>query len=250
MKGRVYAGSHHLAIDRVRAGGHSSPIAKEADLFLVLGAIRLFLIATFLDTEATIGVTFGNVGHIEGAFDVDIGVVLAHPGKDVLDIEGHDFTQSWDLLLESRHRGVQERLQQGRIQKTEFVGEPVATRKRLLHIKAIRAAWIKHEMEAELDDEQGVLEQEAAQLAGVREAFVLANEEGFDVSALRMSRPSSARTLGLPVVNDGPIKQGKEGAIVFNHGIMLKQSGHHRVVKQIRRGYHSKNSFCWVKWVC
>src|SRR5205807_7019086 len=155
----------------------------------------------------------------------------------------------WDLLLESRHRGVQERLQQGRIQKTEFVGEPVATRKRLLHIKAIRAAWIKHEMEAELDDEQGVLEQEAAQLAGVREAFVLANEEGFDVSALRMSRPSSGRALCLPLFNHGPIKQRKEGAILFNHEIMLKQSGHHRVVKEIRRGYHSKNSFCWVEWV-
>ena len=63
-----------------------------------------------------------------------------------------------------------------------------------MHIKAIRAALIKHEMEAELDDEQGVLEQEAAQLAGVREAFVLANEEGFDVSALRMSsRPRQER---------------------------------------------------------
>ena len=59
-----------------------------------------------------------------------------------------------------------------------------------MDIKAIRAAVIKHEMEAQLDDEQGVLEQEAAQLAGVGEAFILANEEGFEISALEMRRNS------------------------------------------------------------
>ncbi len=135
---------------------------------------------------------------------------------------------------------MQEGLQQARVQQAQFLGEPVATGKRLVEIKAIRAAWIKHEMEAELDDEQGMLEQEAAQLAGVGEAFVLTKEEGFEVGALRMSRASTGRALSLPVVNDRPLKQGKEGAILHNHGIMLKQSGHHRVVKQIRRGYHSK----------
>jgi len=90
---------------------------------------------------------------------------------------------------------VQERLQQARIQQTQFLGEPVATRKRFFYIKAIRAAWIKYEMEAELDDEQGMLEQEAAQLAGVGEAFVLTKEESFDVGALRMSRASTGRAL-------------------------------------------------------
>jgi hypothetical protein len=75
---------------------------------------------------------------------------------DVLHIEGHDFTQSWDLLLESRHRSVEERLQQARIQEAQFLGEPIATRKRLFEIKAIRAASIEHQVEAQLDDEQGM----------------------------------------------------------------------------------------------
>ena len=241
---------HQIAINGIGAGGDPGAIAKEADLFFFRGAVGLLLIAALFDAEAAIGVTFGDVGDIEAAFDVDVGVVLAHPGKDVLDIEGHHFAQSWDFLLESRHRSVQEGLQQAAIQEAQFLGEPVATRKRLFDIKAIRAAWIKHEMEAQLDDEQGVLEQEPAQLAGVREAFVLAKEEGFEVSALRMSGASAGRALGLPVVDHGPIKEGKEGAILLNHGIMLKQSGHHRVVKESRRGYHSKKLLLWVEWVC
>src|SRR5947209_3742770 len=108
IEGQGVLSEHHLAIDGVCAGGHSSPIAKEADLFLFLGAIRLLLIAAFLDAQATIGIAFGNVGHSEGAFDVDIGVVLAHPGKDVLDIEGHHLAQSGDLLHESPDSSMQE----------------------------------------------------------------------------------------------------------------------------------------------
>jgi hypothetical protein len=85
-----------------------------------------------------------------------------------------------------------------------------------------------------------MLEQEPAQLARVREAFVLANEEGFDVSTLWMARASTSRALGLPVVDHGPRKQRKEGAVLLNHRIMVKQSSHHRLVKEIRRGYHHK----------
>ena len=95
-------------------------------------------------------------------------------------------------------------------------------------------------MEAQLDDEQGMLEQETTELCGVAEAFLLADEEGFEVGALGMGGPSASRALSLPVVNDGPIKQGKEGAVFGDQRIMIEQRADHRLVKEIGRGYHSK----------
>jgi len=83
-------------------------------------------------------------------------------------------------------------------------------------------------------------QQEAAQLAGVEEAFVLTDEEGFEVSAFGMGRSPWARTLCLEVLNKGPIKEGKEGAILSNDGIMVKHGAHDRLVKDAGSRYHNK----------
>jgi hypothetical protein len=42
----------------------------------------------------------------------------------MLDIKGDDFAQPRDLFLESANRGVQERLQQGRITCAQFLAQP------------------------------------------------------------------------------------------------------------------------------
>src|SRR5258708_27905338 len=76
IEGQGVLGEHDIPIDRVGGRRHPGAIAEEADLFLFRGAVRLLLVAALLDTEATIGVAFGNVADIEGAFDVDIGIVL------------------------------------------------------------------------------------------------------------------------------------------------------------------------------
>ncbi len=96
IEGQGVLGQHHIAIHGVSAGSDPSAIAKEADLFLFRGAIWLFLVTAFLDAESAVRITFGNVGHGERVFDIDIGVVLAHPGEDVLDIEGHRFAYAWN----------------------------------------------------------------------------------------------------------------------------------------------------------
>jgi hypothetical protein len=36
-----------------------------------------------------------------------------------------------------------------------------------------------------------------------------------------------------------PLEQGKEGAILLHHGIMVEQGGHHRLVKEVRSRYHN-----------
>src|SRR3989442_420313 len=98
-------------------------------------------------------------------------------------------------------------------------------------------------METEFDDEQRMVEQKGAQLRGVDQPFLNAHEKGFEVGRERMTMGAAkGRTVCLPLINKGPIKAGKEGAIVGNEGIDLKQSGHGRLVKTVRRRYHSNNS--------
>jgi hypothetical protein len=91
-------------------------------------------------------------------------------------------------------------------------------------------------------------QEEATQLAGVDEAFVLTDEEGFEVGAFGMGRSPWARTLCLEVLNKGPIKQGKEGAILSDDGIMVKHGGHDGLVKDAGSRYHNKQLLLWVDW--
>src|SRR2546427_12315295 len=88
------------------------------------------------------------------------------------------------------------------------------------------AASIEDEMKAQFDHEQGMFEQKATELAGVDQAFANANQKGFEIGAFRMGRSSTSRTLSLPLLNEGPIQQGKESAVVHHHRVMLKQSSH------------------------
>src|SRR5438128_944126 len=89
IEGQGVLGEHDITIDRVGGSSYPGAVAKEANLFLFFRAVRLLLIAALLDTEAAIGVAFGDITDIEGAFDVDIGVVLAHPGVHMLDVKSH-----------------------------------------------------------------------------------------------------------------------------------------------------------------
>jgi len=81
--------------------------------------------------------------------------------------------------------------------------------------------------------------QKVAQACAVGQAFLDADEKGFEVGRPRMAGPTKARVLGLPVRNSRPIEQGEKGAIVLHERVMVKQSGDGRLVKESRRRYHS-----------
>jgi len=79
-------------------------------------------------------------------------------------------------------------------------------------------------------------EQKATQLTGVAHPFPQAHQQGFDIGAFGMGRPS---TRSLPLLDEGPIQISEEGAIVLHHGINVEQLLQHRLVKEGRRGYHN-----------
>lgn len=154
----------------------------------------------------------------------------------MLHVEGDDFTKSRDLFFEIPHRGSQKCLEQVGIEGAQFLTEPKAARQGLFGIKAIRRVLVKCEMKAQFEDEQRVLEQEATQLAGVDHAFANADEEGFEVDDFGMTMGATiSRAAGLPLLDNGPIKQREESAVLLHNGIMLKQSGESRLVKEKRR---------------
>jgi hypothetical protein len=86
-----------------------------------------------------------------------------------------------------------------------FWRKRTSTSQRALAVKAIGGVGIEFQMKAQLDDQQGMLEQKATQLARVAHPFSNANEKGFEIGACGMGRPSTSGTLGLPLVNERPI---------------------------------------------
>src|SRR5712691_11648714 len=121
---------------------------------------------------------------------------------------------------------MQEGLQQLGIEALQVLAQPVVTGKGLLDIKAIGLRGVQVQAKAQFDHQQRMLEQEATQLTGVAQAFAYTQQKGFEVGAFGMSRSPTRRVLSLPLLNSGPIQQGKEGAIVLDQGIMLEQSRH------------------------
>ena len=120
-----------------------------------------------------------------------------------------------------------------------FWRKRTSTSQRALAVKAIGGVGIEFQMKAQLDDQQGMFEQKATQLARVAHLFPNAYEKGFEIGAFGMGRPSTSRTLGLPLVNERPIQQGEKGAIVLHHGINVEHLLQHRLVKEARREYQT-----------
>src|SRR5258708_28973800 len=90
---------------------------------------------------------------------------------------------------------MQEALEQRGMEAAQLFAQPAQAGHGACHIEAVGLRRIQHKMEAKLDDEQGMLEEEAVQLAGVHEPFALADQKRFEVGTLGMGRPSTRRTL-------------------------------------------------------
>ena len=105
----------------------------------------------------------------------------------MLDIKGHRLAEARDLVLESGHRGLQESLQQIIIEAMQLLAQPGGRGNGLLDIKAIGLGWVQVQAKAQFDDQQGMLHEEAPQLAGVAHAFADAQQKGFEVGALGVS---------------------------------------------------------------
>ena len=137
-------------------------------------------------------------------------------------VEGDHLTQARDLVLQRAHGSLQESLQKRGIAVAQFLAQPELARQRGLDIEAVGSAGIKHQAKAQFDHQQRVAQQKATQLGGVEHAFADADQEGFEVGAFRVGRSSQRRALSLPALDDGPIEQREEGAIIGHQGIMIE----------------------------
>ncbi len=89
----------------------------------------------------------------------------------MLHVEGHGLAQAGDLLEQGLHGGGEQLFEQAVIERALLLGEPAGTGYRALYIKAVGQLHIEHWSEAELQHEQGVLDQEATQLGARGIAF-------------------------------------------------------------------------------
>jgi len=237
IEGLGELGEGHIAIDRISRTGDSRAIAKQALLLLFRGAIGLLLIAALLDAQPRIAVAGGDVAHVEGAFDIDTRIVFAHPGVEVGDIESHRFAQAGDLLAQRLHGGGKEVLQQTVRQFPLLVAQPAITGDGARYIKALRLGDIHMQAKAWFDHQQGMLEQEGAQVGARGKAFAHFDEQGFEVGAQRIRTTTRFRWGRLVVRNDAPVQQAEEGAIVLHDRVVLHHALHRGLVKGQRTCY-------------
>jgi hypothetical protein len=161
----------------------------------------------------------------------------------VFHIEGYDLAQVGDLLLQITYSGMEKSLQQERVKGASFVAEPLLARKGLLTVEAIELGRVGNQMKAQLDDQKLVLEQKASKRRGRDQTFSNADKKGFEVSGFRVSQ---ATTRGLPCfpLRDGtPVKERKKGAILVDQDVLGKKLSDNGLVKTMRFGYHTSNSF-------
>ena len=168
----------------------------------------MLLVGRAFDAQLAVRITGKNLGFVIALFDISTLVVLFDPAIDVLHVEGHNLTESRDLCFEIAHGGMEKRLEQSGIKGAQFLGEPMAARKSFLDVKAIGRCGIQVQVKTQFDDEQGMVPQERAQLSGVDHPFANADEKSLDVGDCRMTMGATIdRTLGLPLLNHGLIKQ-------------------------------------------
>ncbi|HEY1354303.1 MAG TPA: hypothetical protein VGF67_32230 [Ktedonobacteraceae bacterium] len=164
----------------------------------------------------------------------------------MLDIEGDDFPEARDLVLEGVDGASKHVREQSSIKLVELLAEPKAGGQGLLDIEAMRVAGSEDEVKARFDHKQRVFDEKGAQLGRGEEALTDTDEEGFEVGRFGMSGPASERLLALPSLDDGPIEGGEKGAVVFDHVIMFEHGGDGRLVKNARGRYHSEGLLLWV----
>ena len=221
-------------------------IAPNVFLFFFGGAVRLLLIGGAFDPKPALGITRQAFGFVVAFGERDARVVLFDPGINMFHIEGDGLAQTGNFGLQSGHRTGEQVVQEVWIQGMQFLAEPEPTRQTVLRVKAIVQSGIKHQMEAEVDDEQGMVEQKASQLTRVDEAFANADEERFEVGGLGMSRSATRGALLLPALDDGPIHERKESALLLHDGISIEQVEHGGLVKAVRSRYHSRGLLLYV----
>jgi hypothetical protein len=133
---------------------------------------------------------------------------------------------------------VQERLEEHRIESMQLLTEPASAGDAARHIEALGLAGSQREVKAHLDDEQGMLKEEGAQLRHIPLLFTDLDEKRFEIGACRVRTRARHAPAGIVVVDGSPIEQGKELAVAVHEGIMVEQASAGGLVKERRVWYH------------
>ncbi len=237
-------GEHDAAIVSYGRDSYPRPRAPEKFLLFLGRAINLLLVSAAFDPEPTIRVAGESFGFVIALGGVATPIVLFHPSVHVFHVKGNHFPEPWDCCFEIADSGSKQPLQEGRIELTELLTQPLVTRQRRVDIKAIRGSRVQNRAKPQFENQQWVAQEKAAQLGGGEHAFTDANEKGFQLGADRMSRASTRGTLSLPLLDHRPIQKREEGTILGNQRIMIQKRGQNRLVKESGSGYHSRKLLC------
>ena len=246
VEGVGVRGQGHIAIRGVGGGDHTAPVAPDKLLFRARGGLRARgrgtvcapLLAARLDAQAASGVARRLPRRVVAVGDVGRGGVLLHPGVDVLDVDRARFAPTGDLALERPDGPAQQRLAQGVVHRRRPVAQPPVARDRAFHVDTRGLRRRGHGPEADLQHEEGMLDQESTHLGDVLCMRAERDQQRLDVGGRRVrhrARPG-ARRRGRG--DNGPVQMGAEGAVAPHDGIMIPHDIQRALVKRAAVSYH------------
>jgi len=166
-------------------------------------------------------------------FNIGPQVILLDMGIDVGHIESDHFAQTGDVGAQVLDGGHQQSLQHGLLQGTLLFREPASGGHGALHIKAVREVAMEHRPQADLEHEQGILDEEAAQSRTVGVALTELDEQGFEVGGWWMWALAGTSGVKRTLWNHAPIEEGKELTLALDDGIMLEHECQGVLVKRL-----------------
>jgi len=181
--------------------------------------------------------------------DVGFRGVLLHPGVDVLDVDRDRFAPTGDLALERPDGPAQQRLAQGVVHRLLPVAQPTVARDRAFHVDTRGLRRRGHGPEADLQHEEGMLDQESTPLGDVLFMRAELDQHRLDVGGRRVrhrARPG-ARRLGRG--DNGPVQRGAEGAVAPHDGIMIPHDIQRALVWSSAPPWAIMAAGSWVGWV-
>jgi hypothetical protein len=129
IEGLSVLGDDDIALVRGDSGDDARAIAPQVFFAFFGRPIGLFLVRRALDAHATIGVACGLTILAEAVAHRLAGIVLLHPGIEMLHIHGDVFAQARNFLLQRMDATVEQVLQQSVIERLLEVAQPALTTK-------------------------------------------------------------------------------------------------------------------------
>ena len=235
-------GQDHVAAGGVGGGGDPAAVAPDPGGAARGRAVGAGLVVAGLGPQAAVGVAGRLALRVVPRAHVRLGVVLLHPGVDVLDIHRRRLAQGGGDPQQGPNGGAQQRLEDGRVARLVLVAQPAVAGHGARHVEAVGLGAVGDRAEAQLQDQQGMGHEEGSQGGRGGQPRADLHQLCLHVGRRRVRRRAGPGAHRVALGHLGPVQQGEERAVARHDGSASRRAadpaGPQRIETGRRNGGH------------